>query len=499
MSFLLVAPLWRFACNDLWQANRLATPTRTRTSPRPIGTMVTYSSSEGSTTSRQETRPPTITATSTASIGVQGDAAPTIKPSVVVDGSSNTTPRPSPSPLAAKTASPDKNGKQQAGKAAPVALVSTGVSASDAPPPAGGSSVSAETVGTATEEVLMGGSTVVVGTTRKSSRGSGVQVESRPMLVEASDGGSPATQDGDGGVIPSAATVAAGDEKGPQIRERSVGGNTDPNDNEHAAKQPLPTAEPNKSPSIDVAAAKTAIATTSAPVPTDQNSSDTMQGQKVGEEIGNAVDLEGPLDSDDGVEEVSENAPNMVTKVESNGEDGGKRDAQLSVPDADVQEVWEKEADGSTLMGRGEHQGESGTKTKEKEEQGEREKELDQQLQERREEDGGGGGSERRSTDTGWSSSPETDATSTTSGAVVEDANVKSVGRDRFESLDGETLLGKLLDERAPSAVFEDDHQKLLQKLMRVRDDERVSGMTSCRDDSSRTIHAVVLHFDRVM
>ncbi|CAM9487824.1 unnamed protein product, partial [Ectocarpus fasciculatus] len=59
-----------------------------------------------------------------------------------------------------------------------------------------------------------------------------------------------------------------------------------------------------------------------------------------------------------------------------------------------------------------------------------------------------------------------------TSTASPADAGANGRGRDRYESIDGETLLGKLLDEDAPSAAFEDDHQKLLHKLMRVRDDE---------------------------
>lgn len=44
----------------------------------------------------------------------------------------------------------------------------------------------------------------------------------------------------------------------------------------------------------------------------------------------------------------------------------------------------------------------------------------------------------------------------------------------QYDDIDEDELLDKLLDETAPSQMFEDDHQKLLQKLMRSRDDDQV-------------------------
>lgn len=438
---LFVVPLWRSgACDDQSKTDRLATPTKTKTSPRSTRTLITYASSGGSTISQQETRPRSVTASSTSSIGVQGDLVPTTKPSAVVDGSSNTTPRPPSPPLAGKPTSLETEGEGKAGQAAPVALVSTGVSASDVPPFAdsrgGGSSASAETVGTATDEVVTGVSSAAnVGTTRKSSKDMGSQVGSGP--VEVSDGGPPVTQDGEGAVIPSVTTVAAGAERGSEIQEGPVSSDAGPSNSEQAVKQLLPSVGTSSSSSIDVgmAAAKNTAATSSAAVPTEETTNGATKGQEVGEAVDNAVDREGPAENGATMAEAGENAPNMATGAESNNsEDGGEGEAHPSAPNEGVQETWEKETE--------EH---------------------------------GGGGSERRSTDTGRSSGPVKITTSTTAGAAVEDANAKSVGRDRYESLDGETLLGKLLDSRASSAVFEDDHQRLLQKVMRVRDDEHVS------------------------
>lgn len=45
---------------------------------------------------------------------------------------------------------------------------------------------------------------------------------------------------------------------------------------------------------------------------------------------------------------------------------------------------------------------------------------------------------------------------------------------NQYDDIDEDELLDKLLDETAPSEMFEDDHQKLLQKLMRSRDDDQV-------------------------
>ena len=491
----------------LSQANPLATPTRTRSSPRSARTKVKYSSSGGSTTSQPGRYPPSITANSTSSIGVQGDAAPTTKPTPVVDGSSNTTPRPPHSPPTTKASNLDTKEEGKAEKPAPIALVSTGVSASDFPPSdtkeggnvekpdpvtlvstgvsasdvppsadnrGGGPSVSAETVGTATEEDVMS-------TTRKSSRDSGTQVERGPAVVEASDGGSPATQEGEGVVIPSVATIVAGAESDPQAREASGGSNARANNSEQTAKQSVPSAEPNTPPSIEVAAAaETTTSTTSAAVTADERSNDTTQAQNEREEDDSIVGREGSLDNDATiVEEAGEDVSNVATEVESKSEDGGERDARLGIPDTGTQEVVEKEADGSTLMEPEEHQDANSTNAKESKYQREREEELEQQLEEGRDGDGDSGGSERGSTETERPSSPKVSTTSTAVVAVEK-------GRERYESLDGEALLGKLLDDSAPSAMFEDDHQKLLQKVMRVRDDEYVSAMTSCRDDSPR-------------
>lgn len=367
-----------------------------------------------------------------------------------------------------------------------MALDSTGVSASDfhlaADRRGGGASVSAETVGSATEQTNRRDS--IVGTTRKSSRDSGVQVESGPAPVEVSDGGPPPTRDGDGVVIPSVATVTAGAEKDLQIQEGSDSSNAHPNNREHAAKQPLPSIESNNSPSIDVAAAAKSGATTSAAAPNDGKPNDSTQGQNVGEEVGSIVDDEGPLDTDaTAVEEAGEGVSHVATEGKRHSADGGEHDPRLGITESGIQEVWEKEPDGSTLMGWKEHQDASSTDTKERREQGDREEELERRMEKTRD-DGGNDYSKRTTTQTEWSSSPKINTTNA-AVAAVEDANVKRGGRDRYESLDGEALLGKLLDDTAPSAMFEDDHQKLLQKVMRVRDDEHVSGRASCRDDSS--------------
>lgn len=453
-------------CGDLSQVNRLASPTRKRPSPRSARTIVKYSSSGGSTTSQQELRPSSTVATSTSSIGVQGDAAPVAK-IVVADRSSSTTPRPPPPPLATE-ASLDTSKEEKSEKPTPVVLVSTGVSDTDVSPSSSrgeGPSAAAETVGPATEGVIVdAGSNVAAGTLRRLSRNSEVQVERGPAVVEASDGGPPATQESDGFVISSDATVTPGAEKDPQMPEGSPCSNAHPN---------------NSPPSTDVATAvKSATTTTTATVPTDEESNDTTQGQRVREEVGNVVDHEKPLDHNATVvEKAGENVSNVATEVGSVREDGGERDARASVPDTGVQEIREREAEDSTLVGWGQHQDASSTKTKEEEEQGGGDEELEQQCQESGDEDGGNGCSER--------GSPEINTTST-AVVAVEDVNVKHFGRGRHESLDGETLLGKLLDGREPSAMFEDDHEKLLQKVMRVRDDEHVSDMTSCRHDSTQ-------------
>eukprot|EP00752_Nemacystus_decipiens_P003048 g2825.t1 len=471
----------------------LTTPIKTRSSPRSARPKIKYSSSGGSTTSQRELHAPGITETSVSSIGVQGDAAPTTTPRGAVDGSSNTTPRPPPSLLATKVSHQDTKGEGKPEQPDPVALVSTGVSAADAPP----SYTKREGQATQPDHVALvstgvsasdapcsidnrGGEPSVV-STRKLSKDSETQEGSAPMLVEASDGGPPATQDGDGVVIPSDAIVATGDEGDPRLQKGSDSSNVRLHNSDQAAKQLVSSVEPTTSPSIDMAAAENTTAMTSAAVPTETNLNDTTQGQ-VGREDGNVAGHQEALDNDATAEEAREDASNIATEVERNRENGGEREGRLSVSYSCDTRVVAKEADDSTLVGWEEHQDASSMNAKEGNEQRDMEEELEQQLEERRDEDGDYGGNKRSSAETGWSGSLDVNPTSTI--AAVERTHTR-VGRERYESLDGEALLGKLLDDRVSSAMFEDDHRKLLQKVMRVRDNEHARHEATARYPSS--------------
>ena len=508
-----------------------AAPTSTST----VGVQGNATPTSTSTAGEQDDAAPTSTSTagvqgnaaptSTSTTGVQGDAAPTVKPAAVVDGSSNTSPRPQPSPLpplAVETPSTDK-------RVAPMALVSTGVSASDVPPPDRSrrpSSVSTETTGAATEGMAaVGGSDAGVMTMTRPSSDSGVQVGGGPVLVETSDGSTQADsgdavvdgtlttkEDGDGAGRSSVAVEAAGQATegaaaggnaasvttapvmisdgntqqadsgdavadgtpatriggiatGRQIaavadhvttlQERSTTSNVGTMDSEDQVTQPADNATPNSPPSIDAEIAQSAPATTTATYSTDQNSSHAAQAQQ--EEVANAS-----APSMGGIGEKPQ-AKETTAKYVGGRDSRGKVQVIVSGTEKEDASGVKKEHDeGQEEVEQEEEEGE------EEEGTGEEGKHHD------------GGGRERNSAESRWSSSPES-GTAVEKVATIAGANMDGGGRGRYESVDGETLLGKLLDEDAPSAMFEDDHENLLRKLLRVRDDDHVSKSTGLR------------------
>lgn len=462
-------------CNDPLQETRVTAPVRTKPSPsspsrRPMPSPVKYSSSGGSTTSGQETRP-----RSTSSVGVQSDATrPSTAPTTaVVDGSSNTTPRPPPSPLdpvSTKSAGPDTGeGDKQARTEDPASLISTGVLTSDTPPPAEKHRESRASLAS-TDSCDVG-----VATTKVSRRNSGVQVGDVPVLVETSDGGTQATtdssdvvnsttsmaeDDGVAAVAADAAVVVVAEEVPPTEEGSSSGSNN--NNTKNAVDEPASTArsEPNKAPSIDGAVAQITAGTTASPV--NISSENETQKLEVAQGLRKSESQEVPADTSTRVGGAGETVLTEKEGVRS----GREPDAGIIVGGVgDTEE--ENGTDSPKVIERREDK--NGAKQEKHQPE---EEELGQQSQERRNEDDDG--SERSSTENRTSCSPE-DSTPTNVAAENGNDNANRPGRNRYESIDGETLLGKLLDESAPSAMFEDDHESLLRKVIRARDEEYVS------------------------
>ncbi len=266
--------------------------------------------------------------------------------------------------------------------------------------------------------------------------------------------GMPPTKD-DGGAT--SRPVDAGAKQVGAIQQGSASINAGTTTSEDGVKQPAATTVPNCPPLIDAVIAQSSPATAAAVDSTDQNSNRAGKAEEV--EKNEAADA-----NDSTAGGVGENLPATETAPKSFGGGVGKGEAQIIVSGTENEEVSE-----TTKAPQGQEEREE-----------DEEEEAEKQFQERRKE-GGGGDGEPNSAESRWSRSPEGSTTSIPDGAAVErvakiaDAPMDGGGRGRYESVDGETLLGKLLDESDPSAMFEDDHEKLLRKLMRVRDDEIVS------------------------
>lgn len=342
----------------------------------------------------------------------------------------------------------------------PAALVSTGVSASNNPPPL---------VDTAT---TVGVSDVGVGATRKASVGSGVQVGggATEPAVETSDGGTQAdcdgvaaTNDADVGVSPIVA-----------IEQPSDSSNAESNNENPAVEQP----EPSKAPFVETAETpSTAAAEEKSKGSTaEEESKGTLQAQEVAEGSDNRTDQDGSAFTTAIMEDTDGMVPaKRPETVENPGGDGVlEPEREEQVVGSSIVETRETKDTSATIKREGGN--EKGGKEK-----GDEVMERGERMQNRVHDDDD---TEHRSTDSRGSRGRDT------STACPTDAGANGRGRDRYESIDGEALLGKLLDEDAPSAAFEDDHQKLLHKLMRVRDDEYVSDVP----DSLKNVHVFRMH-----
>lgn len=285
-------------------------------------------------------------------------------------------------------------------------------------------------------------------------------------MVETSDDGTQA--DYDGVAATNDADIAVSPVVAPeQPRDSS---NAESNNGNTAVEQP----EPSKAPFVAAAETPSTAAAEdkSKGITAEEESNGTLQAQEVAEGLDSRADQDGSASTTAIMEETDGMVPAKIPETVEDPRGGGvlEPEREEHVVGSSIVETRETKDTSATTKGEGGKENGGKEEGDEVAEQGER---MENRVQE--DDD-----TEHRSTDS-WESRGRD-----TSTASPTDAGADGRGRDRFESIDGEALLGKLLDEDAPSAAFEDDHQKLLHKLMRVRDDEYVSDVPEFTQERAR-------------
>ncbi|CAB1110789.1 unnamed protein product [Ectocarpus sp. CCAP 1310/34] len=201
------------------------------------------------------------------------------------------------------------------------------------------------------------------------------------------------------------------------------------------------------------------------------------KAQEVAEGLDNGADQGGSACTTAIMEETDGMVPAKRPKTVEDPRGDGVLEPEREEQVAGSSIVETRETKDTSATSKGEGGKEEGGKEEGGKEEGDEVMEHGERMENRVQDDDD---ADHRSTDSRGSSGRDTSTASST------DAGADGRGRDRYESVDGEALLGKLLDEDAPSAAFEDDHQKLLHKLMRVRDDEYVSDVPDFTQERAR-------------
>lgn len=364
----------------------------------------------------------------------------------------------------------------------PVTPVSTWVSASDAPPSDDDNC----------ESAVSTHGDIGVGTERKSSSDSAVQVRSSPAQPEtvhdgtqADIGGTERKSSGDSadrmrgssahpetsnggtqaGIGNTAAVVSPG-----EIPSGLGGESGIIDDNSHESDEddrPRVVLDSESVPSVDVVVPHSAVAAP-ASGPSYEGSSGSSDTREARGESGESVDQNQSVDITAKVERRGENACTEKAEEIESSAGGFQREGGIVAPHAAGTNREKDASDGPKNLDHTKIAGLSDDEGGAREGRDGEVAEQGQQSQQRRSEDGGDGG--------GLGSSTASAEHRSRCSPVASPVTI-ATGRDRYESIDGETLLGKLLDESAPSTAFEDNHQQLLNKLMRVRDDDKAGGV----------------------